>query len=1008
MNQFNKTAIALAVAQIAWMSSGMALAQTAPAKATEPAADAVVVVTGQRAALSSAQKIKQTSDEIVDSIVADDIGKMPDRSITEVLQRIVGVTIDRTMAKGDPEHYSVEGSGVSIRGLSYVRSELNGRDSFSANGGRALNFEDVPPELMAGVDVYKNPSAEQIEGSIGGLVNLRTAMPFDYKGFKGALSADSTYSVLKKSKSPSGSAMLSNRWKTDLGEFGALVDLAYSESANRTDAFQIEPYYPRDDVVAGKRVWVPKGAQYRTLEFERKREGTYGALQWKRDQNLSASLTYFKSKYKMKWDENAIFSQAGAYDMKASPDSVYDANGAFLAGTLSAPGVGGINFGGDVRTATRNSSTTDIALNLRWKPAPDWTITTDVQRIKAHTGSFDSTVATGIQMPKEHVDLRGDVPSITFDAADRAFLADPKNYYWAFTMEHLDAAKAEGKSWKTDVKYDFDHPVLHDIRFGMRLSEREALTQNSNPSYNWSAISQPWQVGWNISKLASLGDPRFGGDTNLHVFNNFFNKDLPVPSLVFPNVSLANGYPGTYDALHKYHDILCAEQVKAQGWGSCDKWAPATFGTDPAGNNEQKERTSAFYTQVRFGFDDLKYPISGNIGVRYVTTDMNAHGYTVFTPSIPTLPPGGQLTGLPFPSIPAFKAAQDFDNTYQNWLPSLNLLMKVDDKLQFRLGFASALTRPDFSNLQGYNNLSQNVEATTNQTTGVVNVTNVNMRGESAGNPNLKPVTSKQLDLTAEYYFSPVGSVTLAVFNKRLKDIIVNQSRIYQIPDVTGKMQDFIVTGPINGSRGTARGLELAYQQTFDKLPGWMSGLGTQANFTFVDSSTKLYTPVYSAYCSGAGGAANLNLNMNGCDTDARTFGNLPLIGLSRRAYNIALFYEKNKFSARMAYSWRSKALQAVNANGTNGGDGLDTNPASAGFNKDKNVAWALPTWVDDYGQLDASLFYNITDNLRFGFEAQNLSDSTYRQLMDQHIGTKGRAWFKSGPRYVAKISYNF
>ncbi len=1007
MNQFNKTAIAVAVAQIAMMYSGMAMAQTAPAKPAEPASDTVVVVTGQRAALSSAQKIKQNADEVVDSIVADDIGKMPDRSVTEVLQRIVGVTIDRTMAKGDPEHYSVEGSGVTIRGLTYVRSELNGRDSFSANGGRALNFEDVPPELMAGVDVYKNPSAEQIEGSIGGLVNLRTAMPFDYKGFKGALSADSTYSVLKKSKSPSGSALLSNRWKTDLGEFGALVDVAYSESGNRTDAFQIEPYYPRDNIVAGKRVWLPKGAQYRTLEFEREREGHYAALQWKRDSSLSSSLTYFKSKYQMKWDENAIFSQASPYDMTASADSIYDANGAFLAGTLSAPGIGGINFGGDVRTSTRNSQTTDIAWNLRWKPAPAWTITTDLQRIKATTGSFDSTVATGIQMPKEHVDLRGDVPVISFDDADRAFLADPKNYYWAFTMEHQDAAKATGKAWKTDVKYDFDHPVLHDIRFGLRLTEREALTQNSNPGYNWAAISQPWQVGWNISKLASLGDPRFGGDTNLHVFKNFFNKDMAVPSLVFPNVSLATGYPDTYAALHKYHDILCAEQAAAQGWGSCDAWKPATFGTDPAGNNDQKEKTGAFYTQMRFGFDDLKYPIDGNIGIRYVKTDMTAHGYTVFTPSIPTLPPGGQLTGLPFPNIPAFRAAQDFDNSYHNVLPSLNLRMKMDDKLQFRLGFASALTRPDFSNLQGYSNLSQNVDATTNQTTGVVNVTRVGMTGESSGNPNLKPVTSKQLDLTAEYYFSPVGSVTAAVFNKRLKDIIINQSRIYQLPDTTGKMQDFIVTGPINGARGEARGIELAYQQTYDKLPGWMSGLGMQANFTFVDSSTKLYTPIFQAYCSGAGGAANLNLNLNGCDTDARTFGNLPLQGLSRRAYNLAVFYEKNKFSARMAYSWRSKSLQAVNANGTNGGDGLDTNPASATMGQ-RNVAWALPTWVDDYGQLDASIFYNITDNLRFGFEAQNLTDSTYRQLMDQHIGTKGRAWFKSGPRYVAKVTYNF
>ena len=168
MHQFKKTAIMLGVAQIALMASDAALAQAGPAAAGTPTNGSpateqnVVVVTGQRAALQSAQAIKRDADEVVDSIVADDIGKLPDRSVTEALQRVVGVTIDHVMSAGDPDHYSVEGSSVTIRGLTYVRSELNGRDEFSANGGRALNFEDVPPELMAGVDVYKNPSAEQI------------------------------------------------------------------------------------------------------------------------------------------------------------------------------------------------------------------------------------------------------------------------------------------------------------------------------------------------------------------------------------------------------------------------------------------------------------------------------------------------------------------------------------------------------------------------------------------------------------------------------------------------------------------------------------------------------------------------------------------------------------------------------------------------------------------------------------------------------------------------------
>lgn len=1006
MNQYQlrKTAIALAVSQFAVLASGSAMGQAQAQSQTQSESAAVVVVTGQRAALQSAQAIKRNSDEIVDSIVADDIGKLPDRSVTEVLQRVVGVAIDRTMAKGDPEHYSVEGSGVTVRGLTYVRSELNGRDSFSANGGRSLNFEDVPPELMAGVDVYKNPSAEQIEGSIGGLVNLRTALPFDYKGSKIALSADYTYNELGGKKKPGGSVLASNRWKTPAGEFGALVDLAYSESATRTDAFQVEPYYPRTDIVSGQTVWVPKGAQWRTLEFDRKRQGYYGALQWQKDATLKSHLTYFKSKYQMQWDERAIFSQASPYNIRVSPDGSYGPNGNLLTGTMSDPTDGGINFGGDTRTAKRKSDTTDIAWNITWRPANRWTLKSDLQYIKAKTGSFDSTVATGVQMAKEQIDLTGNVPRLVFDQSDLAYLADPKNYYWAFTMEHMDRAKATGKSWKGDAIYDFeDQPFLKDIRFGVRLSNKDSVTMNSNPSYNWSPITQTWQVGGDINHLAYLGDPRFSGSTELHTFDNFFNKNMQVPALVFPAVALANGYPDSYAALHKYHDILCAEAHGGDA-STCGTWKGATFGTDPAGTNDQSEKTKAFYTQLRFGFDELKYPIDGNLGVRYVKTDMTAHGYTTFTPSI-NIPAGNTVTGQTFARIPAFKAAQDFDNSYHNVLPSLNLRMKASEQLQFRFGFAGAMSRPDFSQLQAYTTLSQTADLTTNGT--VTNVNSVNQSGDASGNPKLKPITSRQTDLTAEWYFSPVGSFTVAVFNKQLKDVIINQVFNFQIPDVNGNMQDFAITGPVNGAKGHARGIELAYQQYFDKLPGWMSGIGLQANYTYVDSKQKLYSPVFSPFCGGSGQTANLNTNMNGCDTNGQTFSDLPLPLLSKNAYNVALLYDKGPWSARMAYSWRSKNLQAVNVNGTNGGDGTDTNPASPTFGQHV-VRWALPTWADSYGTLDASVFYQATEKLSIGLEGTNLTDSKYRQLMQQHTGMMGRAWFVSGPRYSIKMRYSF
>ena len=1009
MRQFKKSAIALGVAQIVWMSSQTAMAQTAPATTNDNSA-AVVIVTGQRAALSSAQGIKKDSDEIVDSIVADDIGKLPDRSVTEVLQRIVGVTIDHIMSSSDPEHYSVEGSGVNIRGLTYVRSELNGRDEFSANGGRSLNFEDVPPELMAGVDVYKNPSAEQIEGAIGGLVNLRTAMPFDYKGMKGSISVQDTYSTLAGgSPSPSLSGMFSNRWDTELGQFGFLIDLAHSGSKTRTDGIQVEPYWPRTDVVAGSTVWVPNGAEYRTLDFDRKRDGAYLALEWKKG-DFHSSLTYFQSHYKMTWNENALFSANNGFNTQVT-NGTYSANGNLLTGTLTDTKDGGINFNNDTRTANQVSDTKDVAWNLIWRPTNALTLTSDLQFIRSTNHTFDSTVTTGLYIPDETINLTGSRPSLSFSAADYAAMANPNNYYWGNTMEDLTRAVATEEAWKGDVKYDFDSSVLRDIRFGVRLTNRNSQTESSNGgNYNWSVVTAPWQMGWDIKSLAYLGSNPT--NASIHNFTNFFGGSVSVPSLYFPNSSLTSqsGYPANYATVHAYINAVC------QPWASsyCGlPYTPAAFGSNnQAGVNDLKEQTEAAYSQLRFGFDELKYPIDGNVGIRYVFSQQQASGYGTFNPSLPTIPAGANVTGSMYPNIPAYAKAIGEDKSYIDALPSLNLRMKASDKLQFRFAYSNAMTRPDPSQLQAQTALSESVNSTTTTVGGVsnVNINNYTLSGTSAGNPDLKPITSNQFDLSAEWYFSKVGSLTMAVFDKNLKNIILNQTYNYAIPDANGNLQNFAVTGPVNGASGSAQGLEVAYQQYFDKLPGWLSGFGLQANFTVVRSHEDPYNAVYQPYCTGGTTQQNyLVENTNGCDLNGKTFGSLPLQGMSRHTANISLLYDQGPISARLAYNWRSQYLQGVNVNGTNAnGSGIDMNPASPNYNQEWKVNWALPTWGGAYGQLDASVFYNITSDITIGLEAQNIANSTYHTLMQQGNGMEGRSWFTSGPRYTAQLRYNF
>lgn len=1017
------------------MSSGPAPAQDAPAPpaAASASADAkkqgnkeenqleAVVITGQRRALESRQSIKKNADEVVDSLVADDIGKLPDKSVTEALQRLPGITIDRTMAAdknkaGDAiEHFSAEGSTVAIRGLSYVRSELNGRDLFSANGGRALSFEDVPPELMSGIDVYKNPSAEHIEGAISGLVNLRTAMPFDFKGARGAFSLETAHAQLAGKTTPSFSGLLSNRWNTDAGEIGALVHYAHSKVATRTDGYQVSPYFPRTDPYAPEGFmvsnpaaledlkWIPTGASWRTLNFERERQGLYGSLQWRKD-GVSSALTYFHSKYKMHWDENAVFSTVGApFDLALDPGAEFDARGVFIRGTLRAPNEldngapFGIPIGTNARDSNRVSDARDLSWSLDWKVNDRWTLRSELQGVRAKTQGLDSHVAIGTGMLKQQLDVSTFPPGMAFDAADRARLADPSSYFWDSTQQAVDRGTATQKAWRADAIYQFEHPVLSDLRFGLRLTDREAVT---NQALQWQAISASWAAGGR----AHLRD--YPGPTRLYDFPNFFGGNVAAPpAVVFPDMSLATGFPATTQQLHELGRQNCIAQRTAQGQSTaeCDSWPFAwtapTLSDDPgsASRNVQNERTQAIYGQLRFGFDELRYPVDGNVGLRVVHTKATAQGYAKF--DAPVLTDTQRAAGLP--EFDDSAEAQSFKNSYTNTLPSLNLRMKVNDQLQFRFAYAKAISRPDFGQLQAYTTFNQSNDD---------NPIRTSLTGTATGNPMLKPVRASSVDLTAEYYPNRSTSFTVALFNKQLDDIVIGQTTHRQLVDRSGQVHDFLVTSPVNGAKGHARGIEVAMQMYFDMLPGWMSGFGVQANYTYIDSKQSLYSPVNGEWCTPSSDInSRLMRDLNGCDVHGRAFGgNLPLTGLSKNAYNLTLLYDRGPFSARLAYTWRSRYLQAVSAYGTSGNNGRDYNPASPTHGQAWAVNFALPTWGGSYGQLDMGVQYKVNDNLTVAFEGQNLNDAIYKQYMQQGIGMMQREAFSTGRRYALQMRYAY
>ena len=215
----------------------MAYAQVDAADEDEDA----VVATGIRQSLKTAADFKRNADTAVDSITASDVGALPDLSVAEALARVPGVVVQRfdISSNNGGDFPSPEGGGNLIRGLTLVRSEFNGRDAFSANGGRALDFGTVPPELIGAVDVYKNSTADLIEGGIGGTINLRTLEPFDRDGAVAVLSIDGTYTDLREEWAPDVSAIVGNRWDTGAGEFGILGSFSTSELKSDIHGFQI-------------------------------------------------------------------------------------------------------------------------------------------------------------------------------------------------------------------------------------------------------------------------------------------------------------------------------------------------------------------------------------------------------------------------------------------------------------------------------------------------------------------------------------------------------------------------------------------------------------------------------------------------------------------------------------------------------------------------------------------------------------------------------------------------
>jgi len=903
------------------LMGAVASAQEAPAESVDDGD--TVIATGIRQSLETAAAIKRNADSFVDAITAEDIGALPDRSVSEALQRVPGVSVLRFSGPDDPDHFSVEGDGVVIRGLPFVRSELNGRDAFAASPGGTLGFNDVSPELLGSVEVFKNQSADMIEGGLSGTIDLNTRKPFDQdSGFFG-YSLDFTYSDLVEKISPSFSVLGSKRWETSAGEFGLLAGFSRNRLKSRSDASQTGDFRAYDaggnvisiqDITGGER-YIPSGGGIRTQVFDRERDGYSLAGQWaSNDGRWEATAEFFRSESGTAWTENVIES---SFDdgptINVSDDAVFDSDGLFQSGGISSPeGWRGPNnvlpAGGGVRQLAvwrdrvESDETQDIGLNLKFTPNDQLRFNFDAQLVDSEADVVDLSIMTATYA-NLFIDATGKVPQVDYIAPGNVagFFEDPSNWYIRSKMDHITQNEADSVALRADVEYDFlNDGWLKSVQIGGRYADRDSLIRQS--TFNWGNISEVWTTRENFgpngnSPLIAPNDPNLGVAFGTNQFDNFQRGEVTSGGLggFFWNGIGANDYDGWADQVS---DILAFAYNGAENVGGAATLANRNDVVDggPFLASEiapLNQKFFAAYARADFGKEFANgMSLDGNIGARYVRTEIDSVGdfevrsfedefgqtSVQCNPDDPNRTPGllPNFCARDIGALQTFfgngnRDQRVFEHNYDRILPSLNAKLNLNEEMLIRVGLARSMTRPDALQLRSDFRIFEGQPLATPLPDNPLVAEGIGLVAFT-GNPFLKPIMSNQADISFEWYFGDANSFTASAFLKDMEDYWIQSTTVSPLTN-NGVTLDVTNNTTVNAEENaTIKGFELAYQQFYDFLPGPLSNLGVQANYTYID----------------ADGLANIDNTITGrFAIDGESFERV-----SEHQYNVAGIYE--------------------------------------------------------------------------------------------------------------------
>lgn len=793
------------VASIALVSSASAISQTAPA--ADPAVEQDpgaapnevtddIVVTGIRQSLARAAEIKRESPAVVDSIVAEDIGKLPDLTTASALQRVPGVQV---VVGGNNEIV-----GARIRGLDDIITTLNGREIFTGVG-RGFSFQDLPAEALAGVDVYKSNSAERIEGGVAGGVDMRLRRALDFKELTIAGSARATY--LKEAGSddtlnPAASLLVANRWSTGAGEIAAMLGVSYQRNEYARPIAWNDWTRATSAAPAGSptNLHAPTGFAAGVEFGHYERPQANFSLEWAPDPTSKIYVEGLFAGYRgnvfqarptfRAYTGSSFTATAGdtCEDFAVGPDGYYSGNvrspsNPTGTGTIrqlcNATGYTARNL--EYYTATvANKARTDIyvlatGFNKEFG-ALTWNTDISYESSTNRNNSFRVDIGKRIAELTQVRDVDHEVLATT--PGDP--MNDPAGLAFANGMTE-DINRSRGTLWAvmSDMKYDFDGGFLDFLQAGVRVARRKA-------DFEQYLGGPPAPGGSFVTPLSAAGLP----------------SDILIQAPGVPQMNEGASF------LQIDPNYLLQEDIKRQ-LRALYRISPNTPAFDPTRDYDAQEKSYAGFIQA--GYDIAlsdTISIDGMVGARLTRTSRDIAG-------------SGRVTDPATSTSSVVLVQRSTSDT--DLLPNASARIKFGGGLQSRFNYSKTLSRPSFGQLNP--GLSY-----------VVSYVNTIQNSGSGGNPDLKPQKADSFDASLEYYFGSSNYVSVVAFYRDIKDRIISGTEARTIDGL-----QYVISTPRNLGAAKIKGLEVGGQLFLDFLPEGLDGLGVIGNFTIIDS--KVTTP---------------------------------------------------------------------------------------------------------------------------------------------------------------------